>query len=90
MLDNFFRAYRPQWVHRITTSKGVRHLGLPVAVTTTILQAGKEQGLHWRTFLSVTFGVRLLVALLIIGVFGGLLFEWMMDKAFPWLFGAER
>ena len=80
----------PRWVRRIVSSPGVRQWGVPVAVMTSIWQAGSEHGLHWSTFLNRDFGLRLLIALLITGVLGGLAFEWMMKKFGGWSSGTKR
>jgi hypothetical protein len=79
----------PQWVRRIVTSPGVRQFGVPAAVMTTIWQAGSERGLHWATFVSWNFGRRLLIALIVTGVLGGLAFEWLTKKMGTWPSGTR-
>ena len=80
----------PHMVHRIVTSPGVRQWGMPVAVMTTIWQAGSERGLHWATFASWNFGRQLLIALIVTGVLGGLAFEWIMKKVGKWPTDTKR
>ena len=80
----------PHWVRRVVSSPGVRQWGVPVAVMTTIWQAGSKRGLHWATFVSRDFALRLLIALLITGVLGGLAFEWMMKKWGAWPSGTNK
>jgi hypothetical protein len=79
-VDERNRIGHASWIRRVATSPGVRYWGLPVAVTGTIAQVLYDDGLHWTTFLSARFAIRLVVAIIVVGVYGGRLFEWGMVK----------
>ena len=73
-----------RFAHRVVTSWGVIWWGIPVSITTTFARVRREGPLSWSTLQAPEFWISFLITLIITGVFGGLLFEWVMGKAgFP-------
>jgi hypothetical protein len=71
-------------LQRILHSPGVRQFGIPLAVAITLFKAFQRNGLTWSVLTTSGLWTSLGSSLVVIGIIGGLAFEWLVAKmGFP-------
>ncbi len=63
------------------TAPGVIWWGIPLAVISSVWQHVREEGAGWDRLFTTRFFIRLVIALIITGVIGGNLFQWIITRA---------